>query len=191
MTVPPLPPRLPLCPHLPPLPKDLDYRHLACHGEARGGAFYLGCLEYGHALWQRGLAARAVLCLDRALGADLHGDEPELVAWPLPYAAMAWFLTHTPPDVFIGNPRVHFQHYADRMNAPRREQRATRAWACWALTRRLRPEWPADPRHEVEEPTEVVLVEALNRWGIPGETALWQGVLDHCSPSRFSTREDS
>ena len=69
--------------------------------------------------------------LDRAFGADLAPGEPVLAAWPLPYAAMAWLLQHTPPETFIGNPRVHFQHLADRMNEPRREQRRWRAWACW------------------------------------------------------------
>lgn len=119
-----------------------------------------------------------MLCLDRALGADLHGAEPELRKHPLPYAAMAWFLTHTPPGVFIGNPRVHFQHYADRMNEPRREQRRWRAWACWALTRRLRPDWPADPRHDVVEPSEDTIATGLEIHGLPGEAALWRRILD-------------
>ena len=179
---------LPPCPHLPVPPPGLDHRHLARHEEARDGAFYLSCLEYGHALWQRGLAARAVLCLDRAMGADLRGDEPQVRAWPMPYAAMAWFLGHTPPDIFIGNPRVHFQHYADRMNEPRREQRAARAWACWALARRLRPEWPADPRHDVVEPTEARIAEALDQSGLPRESALWREVLSGCAPSVFSPK---
>ncbi len=177
---------LPPCPYLPTPPAGLDHRHLSRHGEARDAAFYLSCLEYGHALWQRGLAARAVLCLDRALGADLRGDEAEVRAWPQPYAAMAWFLVHTPPEVFIGNPRVHFQHYADRMNEPRRAQRAARAWACWALARRLRPEWPADPKHDVVEPTEADIATALERDGLPGEIVLWSSTLAGCAPGLFS-----
>jgi hypothetical protein len=176
--IPPLPP----CPHLPELGAALDHRHLGRHGERRDAVFYLSCLEYGHDLWLRGLAARAVLCLDRAMGADLRGDEPEVQANPIPYAAMAWFLTHTPSQIFIGNPRVHFQHYADRLNEPRREQRRWRAWACWALTRRLRPEWPADPRHAVVEPTESEIAAALEFLGLPGETALWLEVL-HTAPA--------
>jgi hypothetical protein len=173
-------PTLPPCPSLPAVPVGaaaLDYRVLAAHGAERGGAFYLSCLTYAQVLWARGLAARAVLCLDRAMGADLRGDEAELIAWPLPYAAMAWFLTKTPPEVFIGNPRVHFQHYADRMNEPRREQRQWRAWACWALVRRPRPEWPADPRHAVVEPSEAEIATQLARHGHAGEVALWRGVL--------------
>lgn len=150
---------------------------LAGLGADRGAAFYLTALTYGHFLWQRDLAARAVLCLDRALGADLRGDEPLLRDWPLPYAAMAWFLRHTPADVFIGNPRVHFQHLADRMNEPRRDQRRWRAWACWALARRLRPEWPGDPRHCVVEPTEDEIARRLEQYGHPGESALWGQVI--------------
>lgn len=166
------------CPHLPVPRGELDWRALHLfRDEPRGGEFYLACLEYGQVLWQRRLAARALLCLDRALGADLAGDEPVLRDWPLPYAAMAWCIAQTPAEVFIGNPRVHFQHYADRMNEPRREQRRWRAWACWALTRAVRPEFPADPKHRVVEPTLEMIAAALTQHGHPGEVELWQGVL--------------
>src|SRR5690606_21886409 len=121
---------LPACPHLPTPRLQMDWRVYAPHGPARGPGFYATALEYGHFLWRQGLPARAILCLDRALGADLRGDEPVVHSWPLPYAAMAWMLVEVPRDVFHGNPRVHFQHYADRMNEPRRVQRQWRAWAC-------------------------------------------------------------
>jgi hypothetical protein len=143
----------------------------------RGGLFYDACLEYGHALWLKKLPARAMLCLDRAMGAELKGDEPILAAWPMPYAAMVWFMRHTPPGVFIGNPRIHFQHYADRMNEPRREQRRWRAWACWALARRIMPELPGDARHIVEEPTLKEIEAGLRRHGLLGEDALWNREL--------------
>jgi hypothetical protein len=182
-------PELPPCPHLPHPPlTGLDHRHLSRHEAARDGAFYLSCLEYGHALWLKGLAARAVLCLDRAMGADLQGGEEQLRNWPMPYAAMAWFLGHTPPEVFIGNPRVHFQHYADRMNEPRRAQRAARAWACWALARRVRPEWPGDVKHQVREPNHEEIEGWLLREGLPGESALWRKVWEGSAPSEFSKR---
>ena len=155
----------------------MDAAALTAHGGARGAEFYLTALTYAQYLWQRGLAARAILKLDRALGADLRGDEAALRAWPLPYAAMAWFLRHAPPDAFIGNPRVHFQHLADRMNEPRREQRRWRTWACWALTRALRPEFPADPRHAVAEPGVELIAQKLAAHGLPGEAALWRAVL--------------
>ena len=156
----------------------MDASALTAFGGERGAEFYLTALTYGHYLWQRGLAARATLCLDRALGADLRGDEAVLGDWPLPYAAMAWFLTHTPPDVFIGNPRVHFQHLADRMNEPRRDQRRWRAWACWALARTCRPEWPRDPKHHVIEPTLAEITAHLDAHGLAGEATLWRSVLE-------------
>lgn len=151
-------------------------------GDTRGAEFYHACLEYGHSLWSRGLAARAILCLDRAMGADLRGDEPVLAQWPMPYAAMVWFMQHTPPDVFIGNPRVHFQHYADRLRDPRRDQRRWRAWACWALACATKPEWPGDPKHTVDEPTLEQIATGLDAHGHPGETALWRSVLADCHP---------
>jgi len=151
--------------------------------QERGGEFYLACLEYGHSLWLREFAARAILCLDRAFGANLQSEEPVLKPWPLPYAAMAWFIRHTPDGVFLGNPRVHFQHYAGRMNEPRAEQRRWRAWACWAIARAIRPELPGDPRHLVTEPTIEEITAMLAMWGHPTEPALWLGVLDECSHS--------
>lgn len=156
----------------------MDASALTDLGGDRGPQFYLTALTYGHFLWQKGLAARAALCLDRALGADLKGEEEVLRDWPLPYAAMAWFISRTPHEVFIGNPRVHFQHLADRMNEPRRDQRRWRAWACWALTRAVRPDWPGDPRHTVTEPTVADIYEKLSRHGLRGESDLWQGVLN-------------
>ena len=169
---------LPACSHLPAPRAGLDWRALHAHrGAERRGEFYLDCLEYGHALWQRGLAARAILCLDRAFGADLRGDEPELHTWPLPYAAMAWFIAHTPAEIFLGNPRVHFQHYAGRMNEPRREQRRARAWACWALARAVRPDFPGDPRHAIAEPTLAEIERALRAHGHPHEAEVWLAAM--------------
>jgi hypothetical protein len=159
----------------------MDAGALTAHGTTRDGRFYLTALTYGQYLWQRGLAARAILCLDRALGADLHGDEPELAAWPLPYAAMGWLLKNASAGVFIGNPRVHFQHLADRMSEPRREQRRWRAWACWALTRAARPEFSADPRHEVVEPARELIAQKLRTHGLPDEAGQWQNALDFVS----------
>jgi len=169
---------LPACPHLPAPPPGLDWRSLHAYRAApRDAAFYLACLEYGQSLWQRGSPARALLCLDRALGAELHGTEPVLQSWPLPYAALAWIVRHAPDGVFLGNPRVHFQHYAGRMNEPRREPRRWRAWACWALARAVRPDLPGDPRHRVIEPSLDEIAAQLQRHGHPGEAALWRAAL--------------
>ena len=166
------------CPHLPEPPAGLDWRALHLFRRAaRGEAFYLACLEYGQTLWQRGYAARAILCLDRAMGAELSGAEPALRTWPLPYAAMAWIIRHTPEGVFLGNPRVHFQHYADRMNEPRRDQRRWRAWACWAIAHAVRPDLPGDPRHAVVEPGIEEIAAQLARHGHPGEAETWRTAL--------------
>lgn len=169
---------LPPCPHLPSAPAVMDAGALTAHGAARDAGFYLTALSYAQYLWQRGRAARALLSLDRALGAGLRGDEAVLRVWPLPYEAMAWFLRHTPAGTFIGNPRVHFQHLADRMNGPRREQRRWRIWACWALCRAIRPEFSPDPKHAVVEPATELIAQQLTAHGIAGETALWQRILD-------------
>jgi hypothetical protein len=174
------------CPYLPMPPVGLDHNHLSRHGAYRGEVFYLSCLEYGQALWLRGYAARAILCLDRAMGAELQGDEPLYQSWPMPYAAMAWFLAYTPPNVFIGNPRVHFQHYAARLNEPRRDQRAARAWACWAIARRLHPEWPGDPKHLVVEPVVELIGNDLKKNGLPSEDLQWEIVLNACRSGIFS-----
>ena len=171
-------PEFPPCPHLPAPRPGLDWRTLHVHREdARGEAFYHDCLEYAQALWLRGLAARAILCLDRAMGADLRGDERTLHAWPMPYAATTWIIAHTPPETFLGNPRVHFQHYADRMNEPRREQRRWRAWACWALARAVRPELPGDPKHQVVEPSLDEVSLQLHAHGHTGEVDLWRAAM--------------
>jgi len=90
---------------------------------------------------------------------------------------MAWILASTPAGVFIGNPRVHFQHYADRMNAPRREQRKWRAWACWEISRVVLPQLRADPKHCVIEPSRTEIAAHLREEGHPGEVELWQESL--------------
>lgn len=159
----------------------MDWRSLSAHRAERGPKLYAVSLEYGNFLWQRGHAARAILCLDRALGADLSATDPILRTWPLPYAAMAWILAATPAGVFIGNPRVHFQHYADRMNEPRREQRRWRAWACWEISRVVLPQLRGDPRHRVVEPTREQIAEQLRRHGHPGEETLWRETLEYAA----------
>jgi hypothetical protein len=172
----PAPRPLPPCPFLPPAPPAMDASALTAHGDDRDAKFYLTALTYAQYLWQHGLVARAMLKLDRALLSHVSGDEAELRQWPLPYEAMAWFLKHAPREIFIGNPRVHFQHLADRMNEPRREQRRWRTWACWAICRAVRPEFPADPKHAVEEPSIELIARKLTEHGVPGEAESWQGV---------------
>lgn len=167
---------LPACPWLPQIAPDaaMDWRLLNELGTDRGELFYTRCLAYAHYLWTQGLAARAILALDRALLADLRGDETALRAHPLPYRPLAWMIASVPDGVFIGNPRVHYQHLADRVREPRRAQRSARAWACWHLARLIRPEFPGDPRHQVAEPTAAQIGEALDAHGLPGERATWE-----------------
>jgi hypothetical protein len=153
----------------------MDWRDLRAHGAERGPAFYHTALTYAQYLWQRGCAARAVLCLDRAFGSDLPPDPEPRPA--LPYAALAWMLVHLPPKVFIGNPRIHFQHLADRMSGPRLEQRRWRAWACWAIARQAMPELPGDIRCIDGEPTLETIAGRLSAFGRPDEAALWRAVL--------------
>ena len=163
----------------------MDWRALRAHGASRGPDFYLTALRYGHFLWRRGRPARAILCLDRAMGADLRGRRGASVrpAWPLPYAALAWILGHVPPGVFLGNPRVHFEHLAMRMNEPRRDLRRWRAWACWAITRRVRPELPGDPVFAGRTPTLATIAARLRRHGSVAEAGLWRRVLKAAIPS--------
>jgi hypothetical protein len=165
----------PLCPHLPTPRAGLDWRALHVHREdVRGAEFYHDCLEYAHSLWQRGLAARAILCLDRAFSADLRGDEPVLRDWPPPYPALVWLLRHATPTALVGNPRVHFQHYAGRLTGPRAEARRARAWACWALTRAVLHHLPGDSKHTVAEPTVEAIFAALHAHGWPCEAERWR-----------------
>jgi len=72
---------------------------------------------------------------------------------------------------------VHFQHYAGRMNEPRREQRRWRAWAGWALARAVRPDLPGDPLHPVEEPSLDSISAHLLLHGFPEEDKQWRQVL--------------
>ena len=155
----------------------MDWRVYQPHGDSRGAGFYGTCLEYGHALWHRELPARALLCLDRAMGADLAETDAVLGSWPMPYAAMAWIMREVPRDLFCGNPRVHFQHYADRMNEPRKELRRCRAWACWALACEVRPELDGDSKHDVVEPCLEEIEQKLRIEGLEGESEQWRRVL--------------
>lgn len=169
----------------------MDWRSLSAHRAERGANLYVAALEYGNFLWQRGFAARAILCLDRAFGADLSGSESFLQEWPLPYAAMASVLASTPAGVFIGNPRVHFQHYADRMNEPRREQRRWRAWGCWEISRVVLPQLRADPKHVVTEPTREQVGVKLAEFGHTGEVELWSRSLEYAARLVRERREAS
>jgi len=92
-----------------------------------------------------------------------------------------WFIAHAPDGMFLGNPRLHFQHYAGRMNEPRRELRRWRAWACWAIARAVRPDLPGDPLHEIIEPTRDEIFLQLGKYGFAAEPDLWLSALAEAS----------
>ena len=165
------------CPYLPEPEPEMSYRDLT---ELRGGdteAYYSKALQYGHYLWRRGKAGRAILALTRALYADLPPSAPVLRDWPLPYAALHWIVAHHTSDDFPGNPRVSFQHQATRLRGPRAELRRARAWAVWALIRDARPHLPADDAQGILEPSLPDIATMLERHGHPNETNLWKAIF--------------
>ncbi|MBL4575816.1 MAG: hypothetical protein JKY51_06930 [Opitutaceae bacterium] len=159
----------------------MNWKSLNELGKDRTIIFYQRCMQYGHCLWKKGFAARSILCLDRAFGAHLSGEEAFLKQWTLPYKALVWILETTHSTVFLGNTRVHFQHLADRLGEPRKAQRSGRAWACWLLTRKVLPELPSDPQHMVSEPTEDEIIKQLHQNGIPGEVEIWQDAIEYAT----------
>jgi hypothetical protein len=155
----------------------MDWRELHRHGDDRGAEFYLSALTYGQHLWQRGLAARALLAVDRALLADVAASEAVLASWPLPYRALHWIMTQAEAKALVGNPRVHYQHLADRIQGHRSAQQRARCWAVWQLARLANPDWPGDPRHQVLEPNPKEIARQLREHGLPGEIEVWQSAL--------------
>lgn len=172
------------CPYLPSAEASMDYRSLQAFRNERGAGLYLAALQYAQFLWGQGLPARAILALDRALFCDLSGDEPILREWPLPYAALGWILARARGDGFLGNPRVSFQHLAGRVRGERVEIRRWRAWACWAIVRHIRPELPADPHHEIREPSLDEIAAQLEQFGLSGEVEIWREALASPTPQR-------
>ena len=170
-------PGIPTCPFLPVPPEPLGPAATRSLGADRGPVFYEAALNYGHSLWLRGLPARAILLLNRAMGCDLDGSEEIVQHWPMPYEAMVWILKSRKPEDFIGNPRRHWQHLATRMVEPRKQVRAARAWACWYLSRLVLPDYPADElqieREGVVEPDPQQIGAWLGEFGVPGEVAVW------------------
>jgi hypothetical protein len=171
-------PEIPVCPFLPVPERPLGPQATRSLGGDRGVAFYEAALNYGHSLWLRGLPARAILLLNRAMGCDLDGDEAIVQRWPMPYEAMVWVLQSRKIEDFIGNPRRHWQHLATRMVEPRKELRTARAWACWHLSRLVLPDYPADElqieREGVVEPAVAEIEAWIDGMGLPGELDVWR-----------------
>lgn len=172
------------CPHLPPI--DRPWPAAALSGLAplgpNAGDFYLTSLRCAQSRWLAGLPAQSILMLNRAFSCDLDEENPLLVQSPWPYAALAWILENAASPGFLGNPRRHFQHLATRMNnSPLRDLRIARAWACWAITGIIRPEFPDDDAQLAEEdillPTPATIA-GLPVWNSrPIERANWQNLL--------------
>jgi hypothetical protein len=157
----------------------MDWRALHRHGGDRGAEFYLSALTYAQHLWQRGLAARALLAVDRALLAEVPAGDPVFLPWPPPYHALRWIMIQASPESLVGNPRVHYQHLAGRLRSPRAGQQRARCWAAWHVARLVNPLWSSDPKHEVHEPTVEEISAALHQYGLPDEAAIWHAAMGH------------
>lgn len=155
----------------------MDWRCLNQFRKERGANLYVMAQKYAHYLWQRGVSARAVLALNRALYADVPANDPVLIAAPIPYRAFAWFFSEHGNLDFMGNPRVSYQHQADRMRGERLAIRRARAWACWYIARQAMPDLEADSKHPVDEPNRANIAEDLNAHGSPTEAEMWQATI--------------
>lgn len=166
---------MPPCPHLPEAPETMDYRSLRCFPRGRGEGFHAAALTYAQYLWMEGLPARSILALARAFHGDQRTDTPLRPA--MPYAALRWICERRPPDRFLGNPRLSFQHQARRMGGPRLAPRRARAWAAWKVCATALPALPDDTRDPRPPPATERIADALREHGYPGETELWLGVV--------------
>ena len=174
------------CPLLPRITRPVCAADSRALGRERGEAFYRLCLEYAQTKWMAGLPAQALLQLNRALSADLRGDEDLLTDYPIPYLSVAWILKERPDwkGQFLANPRRHWQHYATRMSGPRAELRSWRAWACYAIASRIlpHPEFPHDVEQVEKEslviPQEQEIAGMLAGLGLSGEAQLWREALE-------------
>ena len=172
-----LPDREP-CPYLPAVDRVWTAEDMAQHRGSYDVAFYVGALSFAQSLWLEGKPAQSLLQMNKALMADLRGDEAELAEWPLPYAAKVWVMQRAAGDEFLGNPVRHYQHLATRMSGPRSELRTWRAWACFHLAERAldQAENPRDER-QIEKEGVVIqgwaeVLEQLEQQGLPGERKL-------------------
>lgn len=141
------------CPLLPPI-DPMSALPAAGAGPARKDArFYRAALELAQRRWCEGKPAQAILQLNKALMADLGGDEEVLATWPPPYGVLVWMLRQRPAGAFLGNPVRHFQHLATRVSGERKEIRSWRAWACFYLSRSVLPggEFPVDAEQVAAE----------------------------------------
>jgi GNAT superfamily N-acetyltransferase len=171
------------CPLLPVPAGEITARDIAALGVERGPLFYETSLQFAQCLWRQGLPAQAMLQLTRALACVLSNNEPVLARWPLPYAAMIFFMRERRDGQFIGNPRRHFQHLATRMVEPNKALRTWRAWACWYAAKSLlsEDEFPADAKQIRQdglfEPTFSTIRDQLLALSPANDVEVWERSL--------------
>lgn len=175
-----MPETFPACPYLPVI--DRLWPAVALAGMDDPCDLFPTALRCAQSRWRCGLPAQSLLMLNRAFACDLPDDAAALSPYPWPYAALGWILRHSPDDCFLGNPRRHFQHLATRMtDSPIKDLRVARAWACWAIARRVLPACIPDTdqlvRENITEPS-IDSIRAFPVWKTrPRELALWQETL--------------
>lgn len=165
------------CPYLPDAKGPMSYRDLReAEGSPDGAApaLFEAAGRYAQYLWGRGLPARALLALCRAIYLPPAGLPPSTRQ---PFEAVVWILRAARQESgFLGNPRISFAHQALRM-AESQPLKRQRAWALWRLTRASRPELPPDPQIKETPPAEAELERFLNQQGLPGEGTHWRTCL--------------
>ncbi len=150
----------PACPHLPQAAPDLRAGYPRQWKTSDPPRHYHACLQTAQSLWQQGLAAQALLQLNKALACEI--DEPPV----LPYAALCWIMEQPRPtdsssdSGFLGNPIRHFQHLASRITpkvGPNFEIRRWRAWACFHLAEACldHSDYPRDEQQITRECLEI------------------------------------
>lgn len=145
---------------------EMTYKDLRPYRDNQRDEFFAVALRYANYLWMQGLPARALLAMDRALFADLRETDQVLNDYEIPYCALVWFLRNPQEGKFIGNPRVHYQHLADRVQGERSEIKKWRTWACWYLTCLACPGLEGDPSHTFDAPTQKTILKGLEEYGI-------------------------
>ena len=171
------------CPELPPVAEVLTASVTAVFGRNYNHDFYHASLRYAQSLWLEGKAAQALLQLNKAFMADLRGGEQILAAWPLPYAAKRWVMSHCPGSDFLGNPVRHYQHLARRVCGMGAGLRRWRAWGCFHLAVKVldHHDYPRDERQieneEISIPSAAEVFDHLERTGLPDEAGLLHEVL--------------
>lgn len=166
---------------LPGLPEphlEMSYRDLQAAHNSSSETEYVAALRYAHYLWRENLPARAVLALVRAAYLELSPDSASLRQWPVPYAPYAVMIARHRGGSFLGNPRISFEHQAVRMRGPAQSVRRTRAWAFWAITRTIRPDFPRDPRMTNPEPALVDLQRDLAEFADLEEVKAWSRIVN-------------